>query len=103
MGTVVLCALLFLLDRVQHDEPREMMVEIHAEGREFPAAHVQAVFARNRVVFEPREVSQGKSVAMRYRAALEHTVSLDDLSDELLAGGTAGIKSVSWEHPKRFE
>jgi anti-anti-sigma factor len=103
MGTIVLCALLFLLDRLQPDEPREMMVEIHAEGREFPAAHVQEVFARNRVVFEPREVSQGKGVAVRYHATLAHTSSLDDLSEELLAGGTAGIKSVSWEHPKRFK
>ena len=103
LGTIVLCALLLLFDQLQPDEPREMMVEIHAEGREFPATHVQEVFARNRVVFEPRELSQGKSVAMRYRAALAHTVSLDDLSEELLAGGAAGIKSVSWEHPKRFE
>jgi uncharacterized membrane protein YhiD involved in acid resistance len=103
MGTLVLCALLFLFDRVLRDEPREMMIEIHAEGREFPAAHVQGVFARNRVLFEPREVSQGKAVAIRYRTTLAHTSSLDDLSEELLAGGTAGIKSVSWEHPKRFE
>jgi anti-anti-sigma factor len=103
LGTVVLCALLVLLNRIRRDEPRHMMVEIHAEGREFPAAHVQAVFARNRVVFEPREVSQGKSVAMRYHTTLAHILSLDDLSEELLAGGTAGIKSVSWEHPKRSE
>jgi len=103
LGAIVLCALLLLFNRERPDEPREMMVEIHAEGRDFPAAHVQEVFARNRVVFEPREVSQGKSVAMRYRTALAHTLSLDELSEELLAGGKAGIKSVSWEHPKRFD
>jgi hypothetical protein len=40
---------------------------------------------------------------MRYRTALAQTLSLDDLSEELLAGGKAGIKSVSWEHPKRFD
>ena len=43
-----------------------MMVEVEADGREFPTAHVQSVFARNGVIFEPREVSQGKAVTVRY-------------------------------------
>ena len=103
LGTAFLCVLLVLLDRIRPDAPREMMVEIQADGREFPTAHVQGVFARNRVVFEPRELSQGKSVAVRYRTTLAPQQSLDDLSAQLVAGGGAGIKSVSWEHPKKTE
>jgi anti-anti-sigma factor len=103
LGTAFLCVLLVLLDRIRPDMPREMMVEIQADGRDFPTAHVQSVFARNGVVFEPRELSQGKSVAVRYRATLTPQQSLDDLSAQLVAGGGAGIKSVSWEHPKRSE
>ena len=103
LGTAFLCVLLVLLNRVRPEAPREMMVEIQAESRDFPTAHVQGVFARNRVVFEPRELSQGKSVAVRYRATLAPNQSLDDLSAQLVADGGAGIKSVSWEHPKKTE
>jgi hypothetical protein len=78
-----------------------MMVEVEAEGREFPSAHVQSVFARHGVVFEPREVSQGKTVAVRYLATLDPGQSLEELNERLVSDGKAGVKSVSWEPPRK--
>ena len=56
---------------------------------------------RNRIVFETREVSQGKETAVTYHALIDPGLSLDDLSAQLMAGGTAGVQSVSWEQPKK--
>ena len=61
----------------------------------------QSIFARNRVVFETREVSQGKETAVTYHALIDPNLSLDDLSAQLMAGGSAGVRSVSWEQPKK--
>ena len=103
LGTLFLCALLVVLDRVGSRRPRTMMVDIAAEGRDFPTSHVQSVFARNKVIFEPREVSQGKEMSVRYHALLDADQSLEDLSEQLMAGGKAGVKAVSWELPKKSE
>jgi anti-anti-sigma factor len=103
LGTIFLCAFLVVLDRVGARRPRAMMVEVAAEGRDFPTSHVQTVFARNKVIFEPREVSQGKELSVRYHALLDADQSLEDISEQLMAAGKAGVKSVSWELPKKSE
>jgi anti-anti-sigma factor len=103
LGTLFLCAFLVVLDRIGARRPRAMMVEVAAEGRDFPSSHVQSVFARNKVIFEPREVSQGKELSVRYHALLDADQSLEDLSEQLMAGGNAGVKAVSWELPKKSE
>jgi hypothetical protein len=61
---------------------------------------VQRVFARNRIVFEPRELAQKKEVTMVYYTTLDPSVSLEDVSAQLVQGD-AGVTSVSWEPPKR--
>jgi hypothetical protein len=103
LATAFLCVLLLVLDRTGAQRSRAMVIEVDATGREFPSAHVQRVFARCGVVFEPREVSQGKTVAVRYLATLEPNQSLEELSDQLVADGNAGVKSVSWEPARRSE
>ena len=103
LGTLFLCLCLVLLNRLGAKRPRAMMAEVEADGREFPTAHVQGVFARNHVIFEPREVSQGKALSVRYYALLDPDQSLESLSEELMAGGRANVKSVSWELPRKSE
>lgn len=103
LATAFLCVLLLVLDRAGAPKPRAMMVDVEAEGREFPSAHVQSVFARHGVVFEPREVSQGKTVAVRYHATLDPSQSLEELSERLVSDGKAGVKSVSWEPPRKSD
>jgi anti-anti-sigma factor len=99
-GTAFVCLFLILLEHVGGGGRRTMMVEIAAAGREFPLAHVQRVFARNQIVFEPREVAQKKEVTMVYHTTLDPVVSLEDVSAQLMAGD-AGVTAVSWEPPKR--
>jgi anti-anti-sigma factor len=103
LGTLFLCLCLALLNRLGAKRPRAMMAEVEADGREFPTAHVQGVFARHRVIFEPREVAQGKALSVRYYTLLDPDQSLESLSEELMAGGKANVKSVSWELPRKSE
>jgi len=99
-GTAFVCAFLVVLQHTGGGRRRTMMVEIGAAGKEFPVAHVQRVFARNHIVFEPRELAQKKEVTMVYHATLDPTVSLEDVSAQLVQGD-AGVTSVSWEPSKR--
>ena len=101
LSTGFLCVFLLFLGRRTEYRARTLMIEIEAEGRDFPSDHVQSVFARNRVVFEPREVSQAEETVITYHASVDPNLSLEDLSAQLMAGGTAGVKSVSWEVPKK--
>ena len=71
LGAAFLCVFLFVLDRTSVRRSRALAVEVVAEGREFPTDHVQSVFARNRIVFETREVSQGKETAVTYHALID--------------------------------
>jgi anti-anti-sigma factor len=99
-GTAFLCVFLVALEHVGGSRRRPMMVEIVAAQQEFPLTHVQSVFARNRIIVEPREVVQGKEVAMVYHATLDPALSLEDVSAQLMERG-GGVASVSWEPPKR--
>jgi anti-anti-sigma factor len=101
LGTLFLCAMFPILGAFATAHPRQMLVEIEAEGREFPMDHVQKVFAVNHVMFEPREVEQGEQAKVRYLTTLAPHDSLEDLSNQLMDGGKAGIKNVSWSPPKR--
>jgi anti-anti-sigma factor len=101
LGTLFLCGLIPVLNVFSTDRPRTMQVEIVAEGREIPTAHVHQVFAVNGIVFEPREVSLGDEATARYLATLKPSDSLEDLSAQLIGDGKCGIKNVSWSSPKR--
>jgi anti-anti-sigma factor len=99
-----LCLFLVGMDRYGGQRPRALMVEIEADCRTFPNTHVESVFARSRVLFEAREISQRKGDALvRYQVTIEPSVSLEALTDELLRGGKAGLKSVEWESVKKRE
>ena len=101
LATAFLCVLLLVLDQLPSDQrPREMMVELVADGRDFPVVHVESVFARNGVIFEPRDVSQGKESAGKYLVAMDRKLSLEDLSAQLTTGPSA-ITSVVWKNPKK--
>jgi anti-anti-sigma factor len=100
LGTAFLCLTLVVLDMMAKQQTRLMSVEIVAGGRMFPSTRVEEVFARNQIVFEPREIAQADEVTVKYHAWLDPRTSLDDLSAELMRD-VAGLTAVSWEHPKR--
>lgn len=102
LATLFLCGFLLLLQRAAEQRTKPMMLEVEADSRTFPLAHVQAVLERNQVSVEPREVEQGdEEASVRYHALLPLDASLEDLSAQLMADGTRGVKSVSWEAPKK--
>jgi anti-anti-sigma factor len=101
LGTAFLCLTLLILDRVATQKTRPMALEVSAPGRIFPTAQVEAILVRNGVVFEPREISQGKNdVTVKLHTWLDPRASLDDLSAQFMAEGT-GVSSVSWDQVKR--
>ncbi len=100
LGTAFLCVTLLALDLFSRQQARLMSVEIVAGGRNFPSTKVEEVFARNEIVFEPREVSQSDDVTVKYHVWLDQRTSLDDLSAQLMHDAS-GVTSVAWEHPKR--
>lgn len=101
VGTLFVCGCLVVLRHTHADAPRSMKVALVADGRQFPATHVSNVFASHQITVEPLEVSHGEHASVRYRALLDPDTSLDEVSAQLLNGGTVGIKSVSWEASKR--
>ena len=100
LGTAFLCLTLVGLDLMARQQTRLMSVEIVADGRTFPSTRVEEVFARNLIVFEPREIAQADDVTVKYHAWLDPRLSLDDLSAQLMRD-VSGVTAVSWEHPKR--
>jgi uncharacterized membrane protein YhiD involved in acid resistance len=101
VGTLFVCACLLLLRHSQAEPPRSMKVALVAEGRQFPSTHVSKVFAAHQIAVEPLEFSHGAHAAVRYRAFMDRETSLDEVSAQLLDGGTVGITSVSWEASKK--
>ncbi len=102
LATAFLCVFLLLLARAAEQRVRPMMLEVASDGPTFPMGHVQGVLARNSVTVEPREVEQEeKEVVVKYHALLPPEASLEDLSSQLLGDGKRGVRSVSWEAPKK--
>jgi len=101
LAALFICIVMLVLDHIGEQKPRPMMLELVAAGREFPTQHVQNVFAAYGMAFEPREVSQGDQASIKYHVMLAPNTSLEYLSDQLISGGYSGIKSVTWESPKK--
>jgi anti-anti-sigma factor len=101
LGGLFLAVSIVVLDHIVAVKPRVMDVEMTASGRDFPLAHVVSVFARFGVTWEPREFTHGDEAEMTYRTTLPPHVSIDEVTEALVAGGVHGLASVSWEPPKR--
>lgn len=101
LATLFLCLFLAFLDYFGHEKPRSLNLDLVAAGRDFPLEHVQTVLRGEVDFFEPLRVVQGTEAAMRFLVKVNPTASLAWISDQLMAGGTAGLKSVSWEPVKK--
>jgi hypothetical protein len=99
VGTLALCALLPALDRFSGVAPRTASVECVASGKEFPLEDVRRVFASFGIAAEPRELSHGETLRIKYLATLEGSVKLEDITRALAE--RAGLVSVSWDIKKK--
>jgi anti-anti-sigma factor len=102
LGGLFLAVSIVVLDLIVTVKPRVMDVEMTAKGRDFPLAHVVSVFSLHGLTWEPREFTQGEESEMTYRTTLPPHVSIDEVTEALVAGGTSALASVSWESPKKL-
>jgi hypothetical protein len=97
-GTAGVCLLLVAFGTLAPEpKRRSVTIEMVATGHDFPAQHVQDVFARHNVVIEPSEWSQDTSTRVKYRASVDEALSLEILGAQLMNKGQAGLESVSWD------
>jgi hypothetical protein len=101
LATLFLCLFLALLDRFGDVKPRTLSLDLIGTGPEFPLNHVQTVLGAAVDFFEPQKVSHGTESAMRFIVKVSSSTSLAWISDQLMANGTAGLKSVSWDPVKK--
>jgi anti-anti-sigma factor len=99
LGTAFLCLALVAFELRARQQARLMSVEISAGGHTFPSIEVEGIFARNQIVFEPREITQSDDVTVKYHVWLDSRMALNDLNAQLM--DAAGVRGVAWEHPKR--
>ncbi|MDX2152957.1 MAG: DUF4956 domain-containing protein [Bryobacteraceae bacterium] len=103
LATLFLCVFLAVLDRFGEFRPRVLMLDLVATTKDFPLEHVRTVLGAHTRSYEPLKVVQGGEAAMRFSVKVDQGASLAWLSEQLMARGNAGLKSISWEQPKRFE
>jgi hypothetical protein len=102
LGMAFLCLCLVLLDWIVERKPRAMILEMVATDNDFPADYVNRLLAAYQVQFEPREVSQqGQKATVRNACTLDPDTPLQRLSEQLTDASAAGLKSVTWETPKK--
>lgn len=102
MGTLFLCLLLAALDHYGEAKARLMMLSVVAQSAVFPTEHVNRVLASYVDDFEAREIVQGSEAEMKYVVTFSGpNTPLAWLGQELMANGTAGLKSVSWTEMKK--
>ena len=75
-----------------------MHVLIVAAGEEFPGEHVARVFASCGIGVEPVEISRAENAAVRYRALLSPSTSLESVNTQL---SDPRIRSIAWQASKK--
>jgi hypothetical protein len=100
-GAAMVGLFLVYLGRSSGANRRSLVVDLVANGQAFPGAHVQQVFARHDATLEIREAWFGDEARATYLATFNADVRLDAVHADLLAGGTAGLRAVSWEPARK--
>jgi hypothetical protein len=103
LATAFLCIFLVVLDRYGDVKPRTLMLDLVSTTKEFPLEHVQQVLGAHAEFYEPLKVAQGPEPSMRFSVRVDPATSLAWLSNALLNNGNSGLKSVSWDQPKKAE
>jgi uncharacterized membrane protein YhiD involved in acid resistance len=101
MGALFLCVMLVVLDRFGEARLRVMTLNLVSLSDQFPSDHVHGILRATVENFEAREVAQGKEAAVKYTVTMTQHTPLGWLSQQLMANGESGLKSVSWSEPKK--
>jgi hypothetical protein len=100
-GAVMVALFLVCLGRAAGPGRRSLVVDLVASGPAFPGAHVQRVFARHGATLEIREAWFGDEARATYLVTFATDVPLDPVHEDLVAGGAAGLRAVSWEPARK--
>jgi hypothetical protein len=100
-GAAMVALFLVALTRAGARSRRSLLVDLVACGPAFPGAHVQRVFARHGASLEIREAWFGDEARATYLATFAADASLDAVHADLVDGGTAGLRAVSWEPARK--
>jgi hypothetical protein len=95
LGTVLLCAVLVVLDRFGETGSRNLILSVVASGKDFPEEHAHRILASDVNRYEVREVLRGSEATVRYTVSLAGAAPLSWVSKQLMAEGSSGLKSVS--------
>jgi hypothetical protein len=98
---VMVALFLVCLGRAASPGRRSLVVDLVASGPAFPGAHVQRVFTRHGATLEIREAWFGNEARASYLATFATDVPLDTVHEDLVAGGAAGLRAVSWEPARK--
>ena len=102
MGAIFLCLMLAILDHFGEAKARLMVLSLVAQSRDFPTEHVNRVLRSQVDDFEAREIVQGPEAVIKYVVTFSGpNAPLAYLSQQLMADGTSGLKSVSWTDLKK--
>jgi Domain of unknown function (DUF4956) len=97
-GTLFISACLALLPQDHVERARTMHVLIVAAGDQFPGDHVARAFADCGIGVEPVEISRTENAAVRYRASLSPSTSLESVNAQLM---DPRIQSIVWQASKK--
>jgi hypothetical protein len=97
-GTLFLSVCLATLPQDQGDRGRTMHVLIVAAGEDFPREHVARAFADCGIGVEPVEITRADNAAVRYRALLSPSTSLESVNAQLV---DPRIRSIVWQASKK--
>jgi hypothetical protein len=100
-GAAMVALFLVALTRSSARSRRSLLVDLVACGPAFPGGHVQRVFTRHGASLEIREAWFGDEARATYLATFATDVPLDVVHADLVAGGTAGLRAVSWEPARK--
>jgi len=101
LGTLFVCVVLVVLDHFGEAASRVMVLSVVAAGKDFPTEHVTRVLDGAVDRYEMREMLQGAEATVKYTISMAPSTPLGWISQELMANGTAGLKSVSWSEPPK--
>jgi len=101
LGTIFVCAVLVVLDRFGEAASRVMVLSVVSGNKEFPTEHVTRILDGAVDHYEAREMLQGAEATVKYTVSLAPSTPLAWISQELMANGKAGLKSVSWAEPPK--
>ena len=100
-GAVMVALFLLCLGQGGGAGRRSLVVDLVACGPAFPGAHVQRVFTRHGATLEIREAWFGDDARATYLATFAADVALDAIHADLIDGGNAGLRAVSWEPARK--